>query len=46
MEIDANQIQAELKELAGEEKVKVKAVKRGMDTACSIRQTDKGFDIR
>jgi len=45
MKIDINPIRSELQDLTGNCRVKVKLDKR-MDVASSIRQHDKGFDIR
>lgn len=45
MKIDILQIQTELQELAGREKVKVKLDKR-LDLASHTRQTDRGFLVR
>ena len=44
MQIDAKKIEAELQELAGGSKVKVK-LNNQQPVACSSRETDKGFSI-
>jgi hypothetical protein len=46
VDIDIQRIQEELQELAGrQQKVKV-GLNTRIDVACSIRQTDKGFEFR